>query len=246
VLRIRDLHVEYGRVRALRGIDLYVRAGEIVGVIGPNGAGKSTLLNAVAGVVKPSTGDILFEGERLVGRTPESIARRGISLVPEGRHIFARLTVAENLQLGHTTRRPGAEIDRDVQSMLDLFPVLRAYYATSAGRLSGGEQQMLAIARALLSRPKLLMLDEPSLGLAPIVIDTVFETLEQLREMAVTVLLVEQNAMRTVELADRVYVLRTGAVELAGTSDEVIADSAFEQAFFGFESIADDTWSPSG
>jgi branched-chain amino acid transport system ATP-binding protein len=131
--------------------------------------------------------------------------------------------------------------------MLDLFPVLRSYYDTSAGRLSGGEQQMLAIARALLSRPRLLMLDEPSLGLAPIVIDTVFETLERLREMAVTVLLVEQNAMRTVELADRIYVLRTGAVELAGTRDEVIADSAFEQAFFGFDPIvADDTGSPSG
>jgi branched-chain amino acid transport system ATP-binding protein len=245
VLRVSDLHVEYGRIRALRGVDVEVQPGEIVGVIGPNGAGKSTLLNAVAGVIKPTAGDITFEGQRLIGMTPESIARSGISLVPEGRHIFARLTVGENLQLGHTTRRPGPDIERDVQSMLDLFPALRPYYDTSAGRLSGGEQQMLAIARALLARPKMIMLDEPSLGLAPIVIDTVFETLEQLRTMDVTVLLVEQNALRTVELADRVYVLRTGAVELTGTRDEVIADSAFEQAFFGFEPIVvDDTSSP--
>ena len=247
MLHVSDLHVQYGRIPALHGIDVEVRPGEIVGVIGPNGAGKSTLLNAIAGVVKPTTGTIVFEGRRLLGRTPEMIVRHGISLVPEGRHIFTRLTVAENLQLGHTTRRPGAEVDHDVESVLDLFPILRSYYGTSAGKLSGGEQQMLAIARALLGRPRLLMLDEPSLGLAPIVIETVFATLEQLRSMGVTVLLVEQNAARTVELADRIYVLRTGAVELAGTRDEVLADAAFEQAFFGFEPVTldDDPGGPS-
>jgi branched-chain amino acid transport system ATP-binding protein len=240
VLSISDLRVQYGRIPALRGVDIEVHAGEIVAVIGPNGAGKSTLLSTIAGVVKPTSGGITFEGRSLIGRTPEAIVRYGISLVPEGRHIFTRLTVAENLQLGYTPRRPGPDVDRDLESVLDLFPILRSYSGTSAGKLSGGEQQMLAIARALLARPRLLMLDEPSLGLAPIVIDAVFATLELLRTMEVTVLLVEQNAARAVTLADRVYVLRTGTVELSGTRDEVLADSAFEQAFFGFEPVVVD------
>jgi branched-chain amino acid transport system ATP-binding protein len=240
VLHVTDLVVHYGRIPALRGVSIDVDPGEIVGVIGPNGAGKSTLLGSIAGAVKVSGGTIEFEGESLVGRSPEAIVRRRVSFVPEGRHIFTRLSVAENLQLGHTTRRNGPEVERDLESTLDLFPILRTYFRTSAGKLSGGEQQMLAIARALLARPKLLMLDEPSLGLAPIVIDKVFETLEQLRSTGVTILLVEQNAARTVELADRVYVLRTGSIELSGTRDEMLADESFEEAFFGFELLPTD------
>jgi branched-chain amino acid transport system ATP-binding protein len=245
VLHVRDLRVRYGRIPALRGIDVEVKAGEIIGVIGPNGAGKSTLLNTIAGGVKPTTGVITFDGQDLVGKTPESIVRRGVSLVPEGRRIFTKLTVAENLQLGHSTRRSGHDVDDDLESTLALFPILRTYYGTSAGKLSGGEQQMLAIARALLAGPRLLMLDEPSLGLAPIVIDSVFDTLAHLRQMDVTVLLVEQNAARTIELADRVYVLRSGAIELSGTSDEMLADDAFEQAFFGFRPIDTEHTPPS-
>lgn len=241
MLSVNELRVQYGRIPALHHVDLEVRAGEIVGVIGPNGAGKSTLLNAIAGTIKPANGAIVFEGEDLVGRAPEAIVRRGISFVPEGRHIFTRLTVAENLRLGHTTRRDRAGVATDLEAVLDLFPILRTYYETSAGKLSGGEQQMLAIARALLAKPRLLMLDEPSLGLAPIVIDAVFERLERLRSMAVTVLLVEQNAARAIEIADRVYVLRTGSIELSGTRDEVLADGAFEQAFFGFEQTLSDS-----
>ena len=208
--------------------------GEIVGVIGPNGAGKSTMLNAIAGVVPLSDGDIRLGDESLVGDRPERIVRRGVSLVPEGRRIFGRLTVGENLELGTTARSDRAAAAKDVEGVLELFPVLRGYYGSPAGKLSGGEQQMLAIGRALLSKPRLLMLDEPSLGLAPILIDRVFETLDELRSEGVTILLVEQNAARTVELADRTYVLRTGRIELSGSREELLRDARFEAVFMGF------------
>jgi branched-chain amino acid transport system ATP-binding protein len=235
MLTISDLVVRYGRISALRGIDVEIAAGEVVAVIGPNGAGKSTLLNTISGTVRPTSGHIVMEGADLAGLPPEAIVGRGISLVPEGRRIFTKLSVAENLQLGWSTRRPGPEVQRDVERMFELFPILRTYRQTSAGKLSGGEQQMLAIARALLSRPKLLMLDEPSLGLAPIVIDSVFDTLQSLRELGVTVLLVEQNAARAVALADRTYVLRNGAVELAGRREEIEAHEGLEAVYLGFD-----------
>jgi branched-chain amino acid transport system ATP-binding protein len=203
-------------------------------VIGPNGAGKSTLLLAIAGDVPAASGEVRFEGGSLAGEQPERIVQRGISLVPEGRHIFHQLTVGENLQLGATPRSDGETVEADRERILELFPVLRGYLRMPANRLSGGEQQMLAIARSLLARPRLLMLDEPSLGLAPIVIDRVFETLAQLRSEGVTILLVEQHAARTLELADRIYVLRTGSIELAGPSDELAQDPRFEEAFLGF------------
>jgi branched-chain amino acid transport system ATP-binding protein len=233
MLRIDDLRVSYGRVPALKGVSMQVNAGEIVGLIGPNGAGKTTTLATVFGLVKPDSGSILLDGRSLAGEPPERIVRFGLALVPEGRHIFNTLTVRENLQLGATARKDRAEVRRDLGKLLERFPVLERYYDSPAGRLSGGEQQQLAIARALLSRPRLLLLDEPSLGLAPVVIDLVFDALAQLRDEGVTILLVEQNAARTVELADRSYVLRTGQVVLTGERDELLGAEHFETAYMG-------------
>ena len=233
MLQVDSLVVRYGTITALQGISLGVEQREIVGVIGPNGAGKSTLLHAIAGDVPVSSGDIRLEGASLLGEPPEQIVERGILLVPEGRRMFSRLTVGENLDLGATIRSDRAAVKDDRERLLDLFPILRQYLGTPAGKLSGGEQQMLAIARALIARPRLLMLDEPSLGLAPIIIDRVFETLEQLRAEGVTILLVEQHAARTLEIADRIYVLRTGTIEFSGPSGELAHDRRFEEAYLG-------------
>jgi len=233
MLAIDDLRVNYGRVPALHGISLHVDEGEAVALVGPNGAGKTTTLSAIFGLVPPAGGSITFRGESIVGSPPEGILRRGIALVPEGRHIFGTLTVAENLQLGTTARRDRDVAEADLAGVLDRFPVLKSYYASSAGNLSGGEQQQLAIARALLSRPELLLLDEPSLGLAPVLIDVVFDALEELRKEGVTILLVEQNAARAVEFADRAYILRTGRVAHAGTRDEILRMENFETAYLG-------------
>jgi branched-chain amino acid transport system ATP-binding protein len=233
MLTIDDLRVNYGRVPALHGVSLYVERGEVVALVGPNGAGKTTTLSAIFGLVAPTGGSIEFDGESLVGSSPEQILRRGLALVPEGRHIFGTLTVAENLLLGSTARRDRQEAAADLEKMLELFPVLKSYYSSAAGTLSGGEQQQLAIARALLSRPRLLLLDEPSLGLAPVVIDTVFDVLEELRNEGVTMLLVEQAAARAVEFADRAYILRTGRVAHAGTREEILRMENFETAYLG-------------
>jgi branched-chain amino acid transport system ATP-binding protein len=233
MLRIADLRVNYGRVPALHGISLHVDAGEVVAMVGPNGAGKTTTLSAIFGLVEVAAGSVAFEGESLLGRTPEQILRRGLALVPEGRHIFGTLTVAENLQLGTTARRDRSAAADDLERVLARFPVLGSYYEKSAGTLSGGEQQQLAIARALLSRPRLLLLDEPSLGLAPVVIDTVFDALDELRDEGVTILVVEQNAARAVEFADRAYILRSGRVAHAGTRDEILQMEDFEEAYLG-------------
>lgn len=234
MLEISDLRVRYGSVTALRGVSLQVGERDLVGLVGPNGAGKSSLLAAVAGLVRPESGDIRFEGRSILGLGPEEVVRLGIALVPEGRRIFGTLTVAENIALGATVRRDKKAVAADTDALLDRFPVLRRLARSPAGRLSGGEQQQLAIARALVSRPRLLMLDEPSLGLAPLVVDLVFDTVVDLRAQdGVTVLLVEQNVVRTVEAADRSYVLRTGeiAMESSGDSD---ADSALVSAYLGF------------
>jgi branched-chain amino acid transport system ATP-binding protein len=202
-------------------------------MVGPNGAGKTTTLSAIFGLVAHAGGRILFEGEPLVGLSPEKILRRGLALVPEGRHIFGTLSVAENLQLGTTARTDRAEAARDLKRVLERFPALASYYGRTAATLSGGEQQQLAIARALLSRPRLLLLDEPSLGLAPVVIDVVFDSLEELRNEGVTILLVEQNAARAVEFADRAYILRTGRVAHSGTREEILRMEDFETAYLG-------------
>ena len=232
-LEIRGLRVAYGSIQAVQGIDLRVDAGELVALVGPNGAGKSSTLAAVAGLVAPTGGSIEFCGASLIGRVPEDIIRLGISLVPENRSIFASLTVEENLVLGTTIRRDRSAARGDIETQLDRMPILRERLRQPAGYLSGGEQQQLAIARALVSRPKLLLLDEPSLGLAPQLVDLVFEIVEQLRRDGITTLLVEQNAARAVELADRSYVLRTGLVARAGTSEELLAADGLVEDYLG-------------
>ncbi|MGZ4392674.1 MAG: ABC transporter ATP-binding protein [Gaiellaceae bacterium] len=233
MLKVDDLGVRYGRVPAVHSISFAVTEGEIVAIVGPNGAGKSTTLAAVTGTITPFAGTIDFLDQTLIGLSPERIVRNGIALVPEGRQIFSSLSVAENLQLGTTARKDRAEAREDLENTLERFPILRTYYRASAAKLSGGEQQQLAIARALLARPKLLLLDEPSLGLAPIMIDRVFETLEELRGTGMTILLVEQNATRAVALADRTYVLRTGRVAFSGEREELLRTTDFAAAYLG-------------
>jgi branched-chain amino acid transport system ATP-binding protein len=222
LLDVRELGVRYGATVGVRGVDLQVAAGEIVGLIGPNGAGKSSSLAAIAGLVRPHSGSVRVDGDEVTGMQPEQIARCGVSLVPENRRIFWNLTVEQNLHIGATTRTDGtAAVARDVDRMMELFPVLRRYLKAPARYLSGGEQQQLAIARALLSQPKLLLLDEPSLGLSPVLVNTVFRTISLLREQGTTILLAEQFVTKTLAVADRVYVLSRGAVTAAGPSDEL-------------------------
>jgi branched-chain amino acid transport system ATP-binding protein len=221
-LALEGLVVSYAGVPAVRGLDLEVGPGEIVGLVGPNGAGKSSTLHAVMGVVRVASGDVLLHGRSLRGSSPERIARRGVALVPEGRHIYGSLTVAENLRLGFAGRRSRDGLANDVAWVEELFPVVREFAHRNAGALSGGQQQQLAIARALVARPDVLLLDEPSLGLAPQVVDTVFQALTGIRERGVTILLVEQRAQRTVAFADRTYVLANG--ELTTTLEPKDAD----------------------
>jgi branched-chain amino acid transport system ATP-binding protein len=213
-LELVDLSVTYGSVPAVRKLDLTVGTGEIVGLIGPNGAGKSTTLHTITGLIRARSGDIRLHGSSIVGRKPETIARAGIALVPEGRRIFAELTVEENLRLGVIGRDGRAGLDQDRRWVEELFPVVQEFGTRPAGVLSGGQQQQLAIARALLAGPSVLLLDEPSLGLAPTIVDVVFEALLKIRERGVTVLLVEQRAQRTVALADRTYVLTNGELRM--------------------------------
>jgi branched-chain amino acid transport system ATP-binding protein len=234
LLVLENVRAEYGRIVALQGISLAVNRGEFVSVIGPNGAGKSTMLAAITGIMTPTAGTISLEGEKLSGQAPEKIVRQGVALVPEGRRIFTTLTVEENLLLGATPRGRLDNVEADLSEVFDLFPILKDRFKSSAAKLSGGEQQQLAIARALLSRPKLLLLDEPSLGLAPFIIDVMFNILQQLRAAGNTILLVEQNAAMAVEAADRSYVLRRGKIELSGTREELLATEDFERAFLGF------------
>lgn len=233
MLSIRDLTVTYGRVPAVRAVNLDVDEGEIVALLGANGVGKSSTLLAVAGAHRPDSGEIHFDGQSLVGLKPEEIVRRGVGLVPEGRALFARLTVEENLRLGLTTRRRRERKPRGYDYVYELFPVLKELARRPAGRLSGGEQQQLAIARTLLCRPKLLLLDEPSLGLAPVVIDRVFATLADLRESGVTILLVEQNATRTAKLADRIYLMQSGRIVVEGPAAAVTASETFHKIYLG-------------
>jgi branched-chain amino acid transport system ATP-binding protein len=232
LLALDTVSVAYGKRRALENVSLTIGAGEIVTLLGANGSGKSTTLRAISGLVRSHTGRIVLDGRDITRAAPDAIVAAGVGHVPEGREIFPQFTVHENLLVGgHTVPRAG--IAEATERAFALFPILRERARQPAGTLSGGEQQMLAIARALMIRPRLLLLDEPSLGLAPIVIDLVFETLAQLRSEGTTILLVEQNAMRTAELADRSYVLRTGRVVLSGSREELLATDNFESAYLG-------------
>jgi len=233
VLILENVHVRYGAIAALRGISLRVEKGEIVGLIGVNGAGKTTTLLTIAGVLKPAQGNIVFKENSIVGQSPEDIVRQGIALVPEGRRIFPGLTVEENLRLGAAVRADRGAVQRDIEEMCTRFPILGKRFNQSGGTLSGGEQQQLAIARGLMSRPALLMLDEPSLGLAPILVEEIFELVAQLRETGVTLLLVEQNVQRTLEIADRAYLLSTGRVEFEGAAQELRMRVDLASAYLG-------------
>ncbi len=234
MLATEDLRVSYGNISALGGVTLHIDEREIVSVIGPNGAGKSSLLNVIAGMVVPAAGRIEFEGRAIAGTAPEDLVRLGISLVPEGRHIFAGLTVAENIRIGAVARRDRGAIEGDVDRALGMFPVLRERLRQPAGKLSGGEQQMLAISRALLAKPRLLLIDEPSLGLAPLVVNDVYRAIADLRADGVTILIVEQSAARALEAADRTYVLASGRIVMSGTAAQLRAEAGFEDAYFGY------------
>jgi branched-chain amino acid transport system ATP-binding protein len=220
VLHVQDVEVAYGGVVAASGVSLEVGKGEIVGLIGPNGAGKSTTLHAIMGLVPLRAGDVLLEGRSIRGRSPETIARAGLSLVPEGRRLFGELTVEENLRLGLAAKRRGADAGDGFADVYELFPILEEFRSRSAGALSGGQQQQLAIARALVAQPTVLLLDEPSLGLAPTVVDIVFSTLQTIRDRGLAILLVEQRAQRTVALADRTHVLANGELRFLLTRDD--------------------------
>jgi branched-chain amino acid transport system ATP-binding protein len=233
LLEVSGLVVRYGAVTAVRGVGLAVGEGEIVSIVGPNGAGKTSLVSAIAGIVATASGSIAFGGKSLAGIALEDVVAQGIALVPEGRHIFASLTVTENLMLGATVRSDADGIRADLERSFEMFPILGARRRQPAGQLSGGEQQQLAIARALISRPRLLMLDEPSLGLAPAVVDQVYVLLRSVRGQGVTILLVEQNAERVFGLADRVHVMSGGEFGLSGSAAEIKADGRFDAAYFG-------------
>lgn len=233
LLEVRDLHVRYGAIQALRGVDLDVAEGEIVGLIGVNGAGKSTTILSILGVVRPARGAIAFRGESLVGQAPEAIVRKGIAPVMEGRRVFPSLTVEENLRLGAAIRSDRDQVQADLDRWCAFFPILGERLGQPAGNLSGGQQQMLAVARALMSNPKLLLMDEPSLGLAPLLVAEVFKLIVQLRDLGVTILLVEQNVRMTLDIVNRAYLLNTGRVEFTGTPAEIRQQADVERAYLG-------------
>jgi branched-chain amino acid transport system ATP-binding protein len=233
----RGLVIRYGGIAAVQGVDLSIGVGETVAIVGPNGAGKTSLLSAIAGIVRPSAGMIRVGGKPLAELALSDVVRQGIALVPEGRNIFGSLTVMENLRLGATVRRD-ASIASDIDRIFGDFPILGERRDQPAGQLSGGEQQMLAIARAMLSKPRLLMLDEPSLGLAPAIIDKVYELLRQIRSQGVSLLIVEQNASRAFALADRACVMSRGTFQLTGTTAEIERHEAFDAAYFGVAMVA--------
>jgi len=226
--------VSYGRVPAVRGVSVRVAAGEIVCIVGPNGAGKTTTLQTIAGTLSPTAGAIRLGGAAIAGQTPEAIARMGVSLVPENRHVFTQLTVEENLRLGSQIRRDRDRIEPDFERILGHFPFLRERLGTPGGKLSGGEQQQLVIARALMTAPKLILLDEPALGLAPLIVATVYDILRTLRGQGITLLVVEQSTHRALENADRIYVMRSGEIVLHGGRDALTRDEV-EEAYFGYE-----------
>ena len=240
LLAATDLVVRYGRVTALRGVSVKVYPGEAVCVVGPNGAGKSTLLLSIAGAVRAHEGQVRFGDDLITGRSPDQIARSGLALIREGRHIFSTLSVRENLLLGYTARSGRRSAGTDIGEVLELFPILKERLNSGAGKLSGGEQQQLAIARALLAKPRFILIDEPSLGLGPLIVDQVYATLSRLQEQGLTLLVVEESTARVADFADRVYVMRNGVVAYTAEQAELARDRSLEQAYFGFdESVAE-------
>jgi branched-chain amino acid transport system ATP-binding protein len=233
LLKLNKLSVSYGNIAAVQSLDLDVHEGEIVTLIGSNGAGKSTTLRTISGLLRPRRGEVVFQGRRISGMAGHDVVKAGICHSPEGRRIFQRMTVSENLDLGAFLRKDTAQIAADRENVLELFPVLRERLQQKAGTLSGGEQQMLAVARALLGNPKLLLLDEPSMGLAPVLVDLIFETIAKIREQGVTVLLVEQNALAALRIADYAYVLESGHLTLQGPAAELLKDESLTKAYLG-------------
>ena len=231
ILEIKDLSVNFGGIKAVDGITKQVPEGKINTLIGANGAGKSTILRSVSGIVKPQHGDIVFDGESIFGKTPDVIVSKGITLVPEGRRVFPNLTVLENLKIGAYLRKD--KLDDDIEYIYSLFPRLKERNWQLAGTLSGGEQQMLAVGRALMSRPRLIMMDEPSLGLAPLVVKDIFEIIKTINKSGITVLLNEQNANMALKIADLGYVIETGRITLTGTGEELLSNESVKEAYLG-------------
>ena len=233
LLEVSNLKVAYGKILAVKGISLTVNKGEIVTLIGSNGAGKSTTLRTISGLLHPKSGEISFKGEKISGREGHEIVAKGICQSPEGRRIFPKMTVAENLDLGAYLRNDKEAIASDQENVLVLFPRLRERLYQRAGTLSGGEQQMLAVARAMMGRPELLLLDEPSMGLAPVLVELIFETISKIREMGTTILLVEQNALAALDVADRAYVLESGLIKRSGDAKELLRNDEVAKAYLG-------------
>ncbi len=233
MLKVEDLVVAYGGIEALKGVSLEVPEGKIVTLIGANGAGKSTLLRSIMGLVKPKSGKIEYDGKELIGLNSQKIVQNGITLVPEGRRVFVNLTVLENLKIGAYMRQDTEGIERDIKRIYEMFPRLEERSWQMAGTLSGGEQQMLAVGRALMCRPKLLMMDEPSLGLAPLVIKDIFNIIQEINHQGMTVLLIEQNANMALKIADKAYVLETGKLTMQGTGQELLENPDIKAAYLG-------------
>jgi branched-chain amino acid transport system ATP-binding protein len=232
MLKVSGIETYYGNIQALKGIDLEVKEGEIVTIIGANGAGKTTTMKTVSGLLKPKRGKIEFMGEEITGARPDQLVKKGIALVPEGRAILAKMTVLENLEMGAFTRKD-AEIGKDLEKVMNRFPILRERKGQLGGTLSGGQQQMLAIARALMSRPKLLLLDEPSMGLAPLIVADIFKIIKEINQDGTTVLLVEQNVRQALKIAHQGFVLETGKLIASGTSQELLNNAKVKEAYLG-------------
>ena len=233
VLKISGLQVNYGNIRALKGIDLSVRQGQIVTLIGSNGAGKSTMMNTISGIVRAAGGEVLFEGENILNKPSDYIVKRGIVLAPEGRQIFPRMTVRENLAMGALTVRDKAAVRRELAVVYEMFPILKERARQYAGTLSGGEQQMLAVGRAMMRMPRLLMLDEPSLGLAPLIIREIFSMIDKIHQMGTTILLVEQNARMALSVCDYAYVMENGSIAMQGKGSDLLHDPKVSAAYLG-------------
>ena len=233
MLEVNNLVVSYGAIRALKGISFNVEKGEIISLIGANGAGKTTTLHSISNLIKKQSGSVIFKGEDITNTTPDKIVKAGLIHVPEGRRVFANLTVKENLEMGAYLRKDKSAIKEDLEHVYELFPRLRERVKQLAGTLSGGEQQMLAMGRALMSKPELLLLDEPSMGLAPILVDEIFDIIQKINKSGTTILLVEQNAFKAMSIANRVYILETGEVASSGNSEEMIHDEAVKKAYLG-------------